>query len=471
MEISDMMRPDAFYVDGHQRIYKAMHRLAQANQPIDIHTVCEELRKTEDLESVGGAYYIAKLTNTVVSSAHLISHCRILIEKFVQREVIRICGNLIRDAYDDSTDAFDLLDAAESDVFSIRQSNLRQQFRFLDAEMIDVLRDLEEQRHEKRMVTGIPSGHEDIDRVTCGWQGGDLIILAARPSVGKTSLALHLAKNGASGSGKSVAIFSMEMKSKMLTKRIMAAESGIWLWRINNSKMEDEHMKILYSEGVQKLAPVNIIIDDTPAIEVGDFRAKARRLVAKHNCGMIVVDYLQLMSAASWIQNREQQISYISRNLKQTASELNIPIIALAQLSREIEKNKWREPVLADLRESGAIEQDADQVAFLWPPNPETVITNPTLAESIFLGIKKNRNGALASFLGKFKKEIQRWEYFSVVDNTTDLNVLGDNWKPVKDLQGKLIDFSQSKREQQTEWIDQPPPPPADDQVPPDLPF
>lgn len=438
-ETAQIITAEAFYVEGHQRIYNAMAEIARRNQPIDILTVREELTRREELEVVGGAYYITKLTNNVVSSANIQTHCRILLQKFIQREVIRVCGQMIGEAYEAGTDAFDLMDLAESEIFSIRQRSLKKQFKELNQVMVEVVQELEENRNQDRHLTGITSGHKEVDHVTCGWQNEDLIILAARPSVGKTALALHLARNAAKGTaelgaGKAVAIFSLEMKDKKLIQRLLASEAGIWLWKITNARMEKENMVELYEQGIQPLSRFPIFIDDSPGLSTSDFRSKVRRLVSKHNVGLVIVDYLQLMTASTIDQRapREQQVSHISRELKMAAKESNIPVIALSQLSREIEKGKEREPQLSDLRESGAIEQDADLVMFLWPPAPSDISNDPNLADCVYLGIKKNRNGAHAKFVGKFKKEIQRWEYLKVIDD--NLRPIGENWKPIKNL-------------------------------------
>lgn len=449
--------PETFYVESHRQIFRAMIQLAQCSQPIDCLTVTEELRKNEELDLVGGSYYVTKLTNAVVSAANIKSHCRIVVQKFIQREIIRVCGEMIGMAYHDSTDAFDLMDQAETDIFAIRQQTIKNQFQFLDSVLVRVIQKLEDLRHRDIHLTGVTSGFKDMDYVTCGWQKKDLIILAARPSVGKTAFSLVLATNAAKESKKAVAIFSLEMTAEKLAERMLASESDIWLWKIINARMEDENMKQLYEDGVRPLGPLPIIIDDTQSIPIAEFRAKARRMVAKHNVGLIIVDYLQLMTAPANFSNREQAVSHISRELKAAAKELNVPIIALAQLSREIEKGKSREPQLSDIRESGAIEQDADMVMFLWAPSPEEVAADPTMADSVLFAIKKHRNGAHARFIGKFKKEIQRWTYVTLTDENIKPVPLS-SWKPLK--QGaRLVDFTAPKREQ------------GDNDTPEDLPF
>src|SRR5215208_1221688 len=370
--VIEILKPECFYVDSHQRIFKAMQGLANKSQPIDILTVVEELRSREELDLVGGPYYVTKLTNAVVSSANIEAHSRIILQKFIQRELIRISGEIISDAYEDSTDVFDLLDQAESKIYEVTSTHLRNNYETIDSVLVKTIQRIEDLRHKNEDISGVPSGFASLDRVTYGWQMTDLIILAARPSVGKTAMALNLARNAALHPSKPtpVAVFSLEMSAGQLVQRILSAESEIWLEKIARGKLEEHEMKQLYARGIQRLAKAPIFIDDTPALNIFELRAKCRRLKNKHNIGMIIIDYLQLMSGTGENRNsnREQEISNISRNLKGLAKELSIPIIALSQLSREVEKRGAKDgtkmPQLSDLRESGAIEQDADMVMF-----------------------------------------------------------------------------------------------------------
>ena len=343
---AEILKPECFYVEAHQRIFRCMQNLAQKSQPIDILTVVEELRSKEELEMIGGPYYVTKLTNTVVSSANIQTHSRIILQKFIQRELIRISGEIIGDAYEDSTDVFDLLDDAESKLFEITNNHLRKNFDTIDSVLVKTIQRIEDLRQKNEDVTGVPSGYASLDRITYGWQNTDLIILAARPSVGKTAFALNLARNAALHPSKPtpVAVFSLEMSAGQLVQRILAAESEIWLEKIARGKLEEHEMKQLYARGIQRLAQAPIFIDDTPALNIFELRAKCRRLKNKHNIGMMIIDYLQLMSGTGENRNsnREQEISNISRNLKGLAKELNIPIIALSQLSREVEKRGKR---------------------------------------------------------------------------------------------------------------------------------
>src|SRR5206468_1824956 len=312
--------------EANHRIFNEMKSLAEKSLPIDLLTVVEELKVREDLDIVGGPYYVSKLTNTVVSSANIETHSRIVLQKFIQRELIRISGEIIGDAYEDSTDVFELLDDAESKLSEITNNHLRKNFDTIDSVLVKTIQRIEDLRHKNEDVTGVPTGYSSLDRVTYGWQNTDLIILAARPSVGKTAFALNLARNAALHASKltPVAVFSLEMSAGQLVQRILAAESEIWLEKIARGKLEEHEMKQLYARGIQRLAQAPIFIDDTPALNIFELRAKCRRLKNKHNIGMIILDYLQLMSGTGENRNsnREQEISNISRKLKSLAKEL-----------------------------------------------------------------------------------------------------------------------------------------------------
>lgn len=416
--VVEVLKPEAFYVDSHQRIYRAMQGLANKSQPIDILTVVEELRFREELDVVGGPYYVTKLTNSVVSSANIEAHARIILQKFIQRELIRISGEIISDAYEDSSDVFDLLDQAESKIYEVTSTHLRNNYETIDSVLVKTIQRIEDLRHKNEDITGVPSGFPTLDRVTYGWQMTDLIILAARPSVGKTAFALNLARNAALHPTKPtpVAFFSLEMSAGQLVQRILSAESEIWLEKISRGKMEEHEMKQLYARGIQRLSQAPLFIDDTPALNIFELRAKCRRLKNANNIGMIIIDYLQLMSgtAENRNSNREQEISNISRSLKGLAKELQVPIIALSQLSREVEKRKDgnKMPQLSDLRESGAIEQDADMVMFLYRPEYYD-ITQDEMGDNnrgeTHVRIAKHRNGSLETIKLRALLHIQKF--------------------------------------------------------------
>src|SRR5471030_2019780 len=338
--VIEILKPECFYVESHQRIYQSMQSLAQKSQPIDMLTVVEELRIREELEMTGGPYYITRLTNSVVSAANIDAHARIVLQKFIQRELIRISGEIIGDAYEDSTDVFDLLDDSETKMFNITNNYLKKNFEDIGNILAKTINRIDELRTKTEDISGVPSGFKTLDRVTYGWQPTDLIILAARPSVGKTAFALNLARNAALHPTKPtpIAFFSLEMSASQLVQRILSAESEIKMEKISRGKLENYEYEQLLSKGIKKLEIAPIYIDDTAALNIFEFRAKARRLVNKHNVGVIIIDYLQLMSGTGDRgSNREQEISNISRNLKALAKELNVPIIALSQLSRAVE--------------------------------------------------------------------------------------------------------------------------------------
>ncbi len=437
--VIEILKPECFYVDAHQRIFRAMQSLAQKSMPIDLLTVVEELRTKEELELVGGPYYVTKLTNAVVSSANVETHSRIILQKFIQRDLIRISGEVISDAYEDSTDVFDLLDEAESKLFEITNNHLRKNFDSIDTVLVKTIQRIEDMRNRQEDITGVPSGFPSLDRITYGWQPTDLVILAARPSVGKTAFALNLARNAALHATKPtpIAFFSLEMSAGQLVQRILSAESEIWLEKIARGKMEEHEMQQLYRNGIQRLQNAPIFIDDTPALNIFELRAKCRRLKNKHNVSLIIIDYLQLMSGTGDKRsaNREQEISTISRNLKGLAKELGIPIIALSQLSREVEKRKEGDkmPQLSDLRESGAIEQDADMVMFLYRPEYYNITANE-YGESnkgeTHVRIAKHRNGSLETIKLRALLHIQKFTEIES-DDFGGMGAPQGNWKPV----------------------------------------
>src|SRR6478752_6796775 len=442
--VVEILKPECFYVDANQRIFSAFQNLAQKSLPIDILTVVEELKKSEELETVGGPYYVTKLTNAVVSTANIEAHSRIILQKFVQRELIRISGEIIGEAYEESTDVFDLMDDAEDKIFQITNNFLKTDYKEMSSALAQAINRIDELRTKKDEISGVPSGFASLDRITYGWQPTDLIILAARPSVGKTAFALNLARNAALHPTKStpIAFFSLEMSASQLVQRILSAESEIWLEKISRGRLEEHEMKQLYKKGIERLGSAPIHIDDTAALNIFELRAKCRRLRNKHNVGLIIIDYLQLMSGAGENRNsnREQEISRISRDLKGLAKELQVPIIALSQLSREVEKRKEgnKMPQLSDLRESGAIEQDADMVIFLYRPESYDITANE-YGESnkgeTHVRIAKHRNGSLETIKLRALLHIQKF----MDDEGADFTGLppGGNWKPVpSDEQG-----------------------------------
>lgn len=407
---------DCFYVDAHQRIYAAVRRLFDKGSPVDLLTVTEALRKSDELELVGGAYFLTRLTMSVISSAHVEAHARIVMEKFIQRELIRISGEVIADAYEDSSDVFDLLDKAESNLYEITDKHLRKNFLSLSDVLVQTVQEIEEAKNKQEDVTGVPTGFRLLDRLTSGWQKNALIIVAARPAVGKTAFCLNLAMNAALHTGKPfpIAFFSLEMGAGELVKRMLSATTEVSMDAITKGRMQ-EHEFIQMTQRMNKLAQAPIFLDDQAALNIFELRAKARRLKQKHDIQLIIIDYLQLMQAdINRGGNREQEISKISRDLKSLAKELAIPIIALSQLSRAVESRKESKvPQLSDLRESGAIEQDADMVMFLYRPEYYG-INNDEMGQAIegetHIHVAKNRSGSTDTIKLRFIKEYQKFE-------------------------------------------------------------
>lgn len=447
--VSGILHADCFYVEAHQIIFQAIEGLNMKTIPVDILTVVEELKQREQLDMVGGPYYVTKLTNSVVSTANIEAHARIVLQKFIQRELIRISMEIIGEAYEDSADAFELQDDAETRILLLSERTTRKDYVSAGQAVVKVVERVDRLRFSDGKLTGVPTGYPSLDRVTYGWQEQDLIILAARPSVGKTAYALNLARNAALHPVNPVPVgfFSLEMSTGQLMMRTIAIESGIGLESISRGRMTENDYTIFMGKGVRKMETAPIYIDDTAAINLNQFRSKARRMVNKHGVGMIIIDYLQLMSGDKNRGNREQEISAISRGLKATAKELNIPIIALSQLSRHLETRSKgdQRPRLSDLRESGAIEQDADMVMFLYRPEYHGDNTNDqgesTSGETELL-IAKHRNGVLATLKFQANLSIQKFEEL-------DQPGIGGNWKPIRNPSeaGKQFDegFNQDK--------------------------
>lgn len=407
---------ECFYVDAHQRIFSAIRRLPEKGQVVDLLTVTEELRRSDELELVGGAYFLTKLTMSVVSSAHVISHARIVMEKYIQRELIKICGEMLTNAYEDKMDVFDLLDKAESDMFEISNNFLRKNYSSMQDIIVETIEQISQAREQKDDITGVTSGFPSLDAITGGWQKTDLIILAARPAVGKTAFALNLAMNAALDKHKptGVAIFSLEMGNTQIVKRMLSTVTNVRLENISRGRLEDYEFAQI-TQRMEPLAKAPIFIDDQAGLNIFELRAKCRRLKSKNDIGMVIIDYLQLMHGSDKNGNREQEISKISRELKGLAKELNIPVIALSQLSRAVETrggDKGKIPQLSDLRESGAIEQDADMVMFIYRPEYYG-INNDEQGQPIdgetHINIAKHRNGRLDTVKLKALLEYQKF--------------------------------------------------------------
>jgi len=360
--VLDILQPESFYLDAHQLIYRAMLRLFERSQPIDLLTVTEELKKTAHLEAIGGPYYLVELTNKVASSANIEYHGRLIAQKFIQRELIRVSNDIIKNAYEDTTDVFDLLDDAEQGLFSIAEKNMSRSYDTMSSLAAKTLKQMEELKGKEDGLTGVPTGFIDLDRLTSGWQPSDLIIMAARPGMGKTSLVLSIAKNASLDYQKGVAVFSLEMASIQLAQRMISMESEVPLHKMRNGQLDEDEWKRL-KEAIERISDAPVYIDDTPGINIFELRAKCRRMKLQYDIQLIIIDYLQLMSGGgegSKGGNREQEVSAISRALKGLAKELNVPVIALSQLSRAVEtRGGSKRPQLSDLRESGCLTGDA----------------------------------------------------------------------------------------------------------------
>ncbi len=399
-EVIDILTPDSFYDERHQRIFAAIQSLFNKTEPIDLLTVINELTQRGEIETVGGHTFVAQLTNRVASAANIEYHARIIVQKAIQRKLIHIASQIIHDAYDDTIDVLELLDKAEKELFTVSEGNLRKNY----DEMGKLIHQAIEQIQEAKMkskeggLVGVPSGFTELDRVTSGWQNSDLIIVAARPAMGKTSFVLSLARNAAVEYNMPVAFFSLEMSSIQLVTRLISAEAQVNSEKLRSGNLRDDEMQQIISR-VNRLAQAPIYIDDTPGLSVFELRAKARRLKQQHDIKLLIVDYLQLMTAggADSSGNRVQEISTISRSLKIIAKELEIPVIALSQLSRLVEtRGGNKKPQLSDLRESGSIEQDADIVQFIYRPEYYGITEDAegqSLQGAAFILMQKNRHG------------------------------------------------------------------------------
>lgn len=406
-DVIDILHSEVFYKLAHQLIYDAIFILFNNTEPIDLLSVSNQLRKSGTLESAGGDFYLVSLTQKVSSSAHIEFHARIILQKYIQRKLINISTEIIEEAYDETIDVFDLLDDAETKLFEVTQGNLKKSSEDAEGLVTQAIKKIQEIANKKGM-SGVPTGFIRLDELTSGWQPSDLVIIAARPGMGKTAFVMSMAKNMAIDFDIPVAIFSLEMSSVQLITRMISSETGISSGKLRKGNLEPHEWEQLNVK-VKNLSKAPIFIDDTPSLSIFDLRAKARRLASQHGIKVIVIDYLQLMTAGSSSGgNREQEISTISRNLKALAKELNIPVIALSQLSRAVEtRGGSKRPLLSDLRESGAIEQDADIVSFIFRPEYYGITEwddddhSPCEGQAEFI-VAKHRNGGLDNIRLKF---------------------------------------------------------------------
>lgn len=409
VKIADIIAADDFYDERNKRIFEAIHQLYEKHSPIDVLTLSDQLKGTGFLDMVGGPSYLTELTNFVPTAAHAEQYAQIVAQKAMRRRLIKASQDIVGLGFDEARGLQELIEEAETRLFEVSQRHVKQDVTSLETILAESFDRLDELHKDKGKIRGVPTGFKDMDNILAGLQRSDLFILAARPSMGKTALALNLAHNVALKANEPVLMFSLEMSKEQLVDRMLAMESGVDAWALRTGNLTDaDFEKIGHAMG--SLSEAQIYIDDTPGITVSDLRTKARREAHQHPLGLIIVDYLQLMSGGAKFGgegNRVQEISEISRGLKGIARELNVPLIALSQLSRSVESRSPQIPQLADLRESGSIEQDADVVAFIYREdyyNPDTDRRNIT---DIF--IKKHRNGPTGGLELYFDREKQRF--------------------------------------------------------------
>jgi replicative DNA helicase len=431
----DILQTKSFYKESHQKIFAVILHLFGETQPIDILTVTQELKKRGELDIVGGPYFITQLTNRVASAANIEYHARIISQKHIQRELIRISSEIITDAYDETTDVFTLLDKAEKSLFSVAEGNIRKSYESMSDLIRESIKNIEEAKNQESGVIGVASGFTALDRITSGWQPSDLVIIAARPAMGKTSYVLSLARNAAVDFGMPVAFFSLEMSAVQLVTRLVSSESEISSEKLRSGDLRSDEIQQIQTK-IAGLAEAPIFIDDSAGLSIFELRAKARRLKSQHNIQLLIIDYLQLMSGnGDNGGNREQEISMISRSLKSIAKELNIPVLALSQLSRAVEtRGGDKRPQLSDLRESGSIEQDADMVQFITRPEyygiTEDEEGNSTQGMATII-IAKHRNGSVGDVSLKFVGHLAKFEDFEQGNN--DFGDFDNNTMPIGD--------------------------------------
>ena len=421
----DILKQEYFYKLEHQFIYEAIANLFQESNPIDILTVTEELKRLGNLKKAGGVAYVSGLSSRVSSSANTEYHARIIAEKFIQRKLINISSGIIEESLDDTIDVFETLNKAEQELFNVTEGTLRKSYDSM-SDLIKVsLKNIENLKNKEAGLSGVPSGFSKLDKVTSGWQKSDLIICAARPGMGKTAFALTMARNIAIEHGMGVGVFSLEMSSEQLVNRLISSESEIEAGKLRKGDLKEHEWVQLHSK-IKDLSKAPIFIDDTPAISVFELRAKARRLVKKHGVKIIIIDYLQLMTAGGKGGNREQEISTISRSLKGISKELAIPVMALSQVNRALEQRSGvgsKRPMLSDLRESGAIEQDADIVTFIYRPEyykiQEWEDGENCLGQSEII-VAKHRNGGLDNIRLKFRGQFAKFSDLDEFEHEND---------------------------------------------------
>lgn len=397
MKVADVLVPSDFYNPTHQRIYEAILELYEKHQPIDIVSVANRLKEKKLLNDTGGSSYLADLTNKVTTASHVSHYAQIVKEKKILRDLIQASAEITEGALDGSDDVEELLDTIEQKVLAISQKSLPQNFIHVKDELKSAYERIEMLNQSKGALRGVPTGFTKLDNILSGLQKSDLIILGARPSLGKTTLAMDIARHAATKSGLPVGIFSLEMSREQVIDRLISSESGVPLWKLRTGRITEDVEFQMIQGGLDRLATANIFIDDTPSPNILQMRSMARRLQVEHGLGLLVIDYLQLVTPRTKSDNIVQQVTEISRGLKALAREINVPVLALSQLSRDVDKRDHKVPKLSDLRESGSIEQDADVVLFIYRKDRDRIDVPPEEQNVAQLIVAKHRNGPLGT--------------------------------------------------------------------------
>lgn len=410
-DVLDSLTADCFYKEANRKVFMAISSLSSEHQPVDIYTVSEELKRQGSIDEIGGPYYLSLLSSRVGAAAHVEYHVKILLQKYIQRELITISAEMQRDSFDDSIPVDDLLDNSQSKLFELAERNMKRATLPVQDVIKDTVAEIEANQDRTDGLSGLPSGFTGIDKITLGWQASDLVIIAARPAMGKTAFVLTMARNMAVDHRIPVAFFSLEMSSKQLVKRLLVSETGLSSEKIRGGKKLLDYELVQLHERIKDLTTAPLFIDDTPSISVYELRSKARRLVRNAGVKLIIIDYLQLMTGPPELRGmREQEVSNISRSLKAIAKELDIPVIALSQLSRAVEtRGGNKRPQLSDLRESGAIEQDADIVMFIHRPEYYGTESETSVQGEAQVIIAKHRNGSTADVPMRFRASEARF--------------------------------------------------------------